>query len=120
MSLDLSVQHSSPTQGTVNLFGKRSSGQSDAVDYASKTTVELASELRTRFTIFLRQTEIGDRRRHDRLPCDLPVTLRYPGGTLSGRMADLSEGGMLVRANAPEALVAGNGLDGTIAGLGGA
>ena len=92
--------------------------QSDAVDHASKTTVELASELKTRFTIFLRQTEIGDRRRHDRLPCDLPVTLRYPGGTLSGRMADLSEGGMLVRANAPEALVAGNALDGTIAGLG--
>jgi methyl-accepting chemotaxis protein len=96
------------------------SGQSDAVDHASKTTVELASELRTRFTIFLRQTEIGDRRRHDRLPCDLPVTLSYPGGTLSGRMADLSEGGMLVRANAPEALVAGDALDGTIAGLGSA
>jgi methyl-accepting chemotaxis protein len=96
------------------------SGQSDAVDHASKTTVELASELRTRFTIFLRQTEIGDRRRHDRLPCDLAVTLKYPGGTFSGRMADLSEGGMLVRANAPEALVAGNVLDGTIASLGGA
>ena len=94
------------------------SGQSDAVDHASKTTVELASELRTRFVIFLRQTEIGDRRRHDRLPCDLPVTLRYPGGTLSGRMADISEGGMLVRAEAPEALVVGNILDGTIAGLG--
>jgi methyl-accepting chemotaxis protein len=94
------------------------SGQSDAVDHASETTVKLASELRTRFTIFLRQTEIGDRRRHDRLPCDLAVTLRYPGGTLSGRMADLSEGGMLVRANAPEALVAGDALDGTIAGFG--
>ncbi|HLH96890.1 MAG TPA: methyl-accepting chemotaxis protein [Xanthobacteraceae bacterium] len=94
------------------------SGQSDAVDHASKTTVKLASELRTRFTIFLRQTEIGDRRRHDRLPCDLAVTLRYPGGTLSGRMADLSEGGMLVRANSPEALVVGDALDGTIAGLG--
>src|SRR4051812_4031013 len=36
------------------------SGQSEAVDHASKTTVELASELRTRFVIFLRQTEIGD------------------------------------------------------------
>ena len=86
----------------------------------SKTTVELASQLRTRFIIFLRQTEIGDRRRHDRLPCDLAVTLSYPGGTLSGRMADLSEGGMLVRANAPEALVAGNTLDAAIAGLGSA
>ena len=94
------------------------SSQSDAVDHASKMTIELASELRTRFVIFLRQTEIGDRRRHDRLPCDLPVTLSYPGGTFSGRMADLSEGGMLVRANAPEALATNTSLDGTIAGLG--
>ena len=39
------------------------------------TTVELASELRTRFTIFLRQTEIGDRRRYDRLR-------RFPAGYL--------------------------------------
>jgi methyl-accepting chemotaxis protein len=96
------------------------SGQSDAVDHAGMTTVELASQLRTRFIIFLRQTEIGDRRRHDRLPCDLAVTLSYPGGTFSGRMADLSEGGMLVRANAPETLVAGSALDAAIAGLGSA
>ena len=47
------------------------SGQSDIVDRSSISMVQLASELKTRFTIFLRQTEIGDRRRHDRLPCEI-------------------------------------------------
>src|SRR5262245_26005930 len=63
------------------------SGQSDIVDRSSISMVQLASELKTRFTIFLRQTEIGDRRKHDRLPCELPVTLNYPGGTARGRDA---------------------------------
>ncbi len=96
------------------------SGQSDLVDRSSMTMVQLASELKTRFTIFLRQTEFGNRRRHDRLPCDLPVTLRHAGGTISGRTVDLSEGGMLVRADTPDTLVAGTTLDATIAGLGSA
>ena len=61
------------------------SGQSDLVDRSSMTMVQLASELKTRFTIFLRQTEFGNRRRHDRLPCELPVTLRSCGRHQRGR-----------------------------------
>ena len=63
------------------------SGQSDIVDRSSISMVQLASELKTRFTIFLRQTEIGDRRKHDRLPCDIPITLHHPGGTARGHAA---------------------------------
>src|SRR5262245_46890912 len=69
------------------------SGHSDAVDRSSKTTVELASELKSRFVLFLRQTEIGNRRRHDRLPCEIAVALQHEGRTLSAETIDLSEGG---------------------------
>src|SRR5581483_2936195 len=71
-------------------------GHSAAVDQSSQKTLELTSELRTRFVILLRQTEIGDRRRHDRLPCQLNVTLHQPGGALRGETVDLSEGGLLM------------------------
>jgi len=68
-----------------------------AIDHSGQAAATLAAKLQTRFVTFLRQTEIGDRRRHDRLPCDLPVVLRQSGREIRGQAADLSEGGMLVR-----------------------
>jgi len=65
--------------------------QSDIVDRSSISMVQLASELKTRFTIFLRQTEIGDRRRHDRLPCEVPVTLAHPDATYAALLGALKE-----------------------------
>ena len=66
----------------------------------SKEVLQLAEKLKSRFTIFLRQTEIGDRRRHDRLPCDLRIALRNGRGEMHGQTADLSEGGILMRPQA--------------------
>ena len=94
------------------------SGHSDLVDRSSRTAVALASDLKSRFVIFLRQTEIGDRRRHDRLPCEVPVTLRYPGGVLHGQTVDLSEGGMLARTRDIATPPVGTNLEATIAGIG--
>ena len=93
-------------------------GQSDIVDRSSISMVQLASELKTRFTIFLRQTEIGDRRKHDRLPCELPVTLHHPGGTAHGHTRDLSEGGMLATFDGVGAFPPGTVLEASIAGIG--
>jgi methyl-accepting chemotaxis protein len=93
-------------------------GQSDIVDRSSISMVQLASELKTRFTIFLRQTEIGDRRKHDRLPCEIPVTLQHRGATTQGHTLDLSEGGMLVKVEGTNAFAAGSVFDASIAGVG--
>jgi methyl-accepting chemotaxis protein len=82
--------------------------------------VQLASELKTRFVIFLRQTEIGNRRRHDRLPCELAVTLQHPGGTAKGMTVDLSEGGLLATFDGLKPFPIGTMLDVTIAGIGSA
>lgn len=91
-----------------------------AVDRSGKDTVDLAAKLKTRFLIFLRQTEIGDRRRHDRLPCDLAVTLGEGKIAVRGQTADISEGGMLVRAPDTDAIAAGSTIFASIAGIGAA
>jgi methyl-accepting chemotaxis protein len=94
------------------------SGQSDIVDRSSISMVQLASELKTRFTIFLRQTEIGDRRKHDRLPCETPITLHLPGGPAHGRTVDLSEGGLLATFDGVETCPPGTVLEASISNIG--
>jgi methyl-accepting chemotaxis protein len=92
-------------------------GHGDAVDRSSVTTVELASELKSRFVIFLRQTEIGDRRRHDRLPCEIAVRLRHADETLHGKITDISEGGVMVEVDGKK-FPPGTMMEAAIAGIG--
>ena len=58
----------------------------------------LAEKLKMRVTIFLRHSEAGDRRRHDRLPCEIDVELHGGASAFHCKTADVSEGGMLARA----------------------
>jgi methyl-accepting chemotaxis protein len=90
------------------------------VDEHGRHVAAMAKKLKERFVIFLRQTEIGDRRRHDRLPCEIDVVLRTARGVVRGRTADLSEGGLLVRLDGADAARAdlGGTLDAEIAGVG--
>lgn len=85
------------------------SGQ-DAANFAEK--------LKTRFVIFLRQTIIGDRRRHDRLPCDLGAIIHMPRGDVPTKTIDLSEGGMLLRANDGTTLDIGANVSVTLESIG--
>ncbi len=89
-----------------------------AIDRSGEEAAKLAAKLQTRFVTFLRQTEIGDRRRHDRLPCDLAVALRQGGRDIRAQTADLSEGGMLVRGADTDKLPIGTSIDAEIAGIG--
>jgi methyl-accepting chemotaxis protein len=89
-----------------------------AIDRSGEEAAKLAAKLQTRFVTFLRQTEIGDRRRHDRLPCDLAVALRQGGRDIRAQTADLSEGGMLVRGADTDKLPIGASIDAEIAGIG--
>ena len=66
------------------------------VDQSGKSTTRLVNKLRSRFSIFLRQTEIGDRRQHDRLPCNLAATIELGGKFIAGHTVDIGAGGALV------------------------
>lgn len=90
----------------------------ETVDQSGKDVVRLAERLKTRCVIFLRLTEMGDRRRHERLPCELAVELRVGGGAVQGQTADISEGGVLVRLREPKSLRVGGLIDAQIATIG--
>jgi methyl-accepting chemotaxis protein len=79
----------------------------ESVDHSGKDVARLAERLKTRCVIFLRLTEMGDRRRHERLPCELAVTLNLEGAAVQGATADISEGGILVRLREPHTLAIG-------------
>lgn len=89
-----------------------------AADESGQHAASTVEKLKTRFVMLLRQTEFGDRRRHDRLPCSLDVVVKTPRGEIRGQTVDLSQGGMLVRANEAERVVMGALLTSSIAGIG--
>lgn len=67
--------------------------QAGQLDSAAATAAGQASGLGRRFVTVMRQSEIGDRRRSDRYPVDLPV--RLPDGRRTSTI-DLSDGGVLL------------------------
>jgi methyl-accepting chemotaxis protein len=98
--------------------GARAEQSGVAIDRSGADAAGLAAKLQTRFVTFLRQTEIGDRRRHDRLPCDLAVILRQGGRTIGTHTVDLSLGGMLVRAAEGEQPAIGTSVEADLSSLG--
>jgi methyl-accepting chemotaxis protein len=88
------------------------------VDTMGQRVAALAAKLQTRSVIFLRQSEIGDRRRHDRLPCQIGVTLGASSNLVRGVTVDLSEGGMLVRTPDDAKLRVGAAVEARIDGIG--
>ncbi|MDN3718850.1 methyl-accepting chemotaxis protein [Roseibium salinum] len=77
-----------------------------------------AQSLRARFTMMIRQTEIGDRRQHDRLPVKLGGTLTSGSRVSKIETLDISEGGVLFKMDGDGILRPGDkaGLD--ISGIG--
>src|SRR6202050_4457426 len=85
----------------------RANARGKSVEEHGKQVIGLAEKLRMRVTIFLRHSEAGDRRRHDRMRCESGVQLHADGKAFTGRTADLSEGGALVRLADGEAIIGG-------------
>jgi methyl-accepting chemotaxis protein len=74
--------------------GRRVAGAGEAASAAE----EAARRLAQRFVTVMRQSEIGDRRRFDRLPVELRVSVEAGGRTVATRAVDISLGGVLVEA----------------------
>jgi methyl-accepting chemotaxis protein len=91
------------SQGAAEIGGAAAGANAHgrSVEQHSRNVIALADKLKMRMTIFLRQSEAGDRRQHDRLPCEIAVILKTAAGLIRCQTADLSEGGMLVRSSDP-------------------
>jgi methyl-accepting chemotaxis protein len=92
--------------------------ESAQIDASAHTSAELATTLRKRLSIFLRATEIGDRREHDRLPCDWGVTVTAAGVQSGTMTVDLGEGGVLLKATDALNLRVGENIHVDIPGVG--
>jgi methyl-accepting chemotaxis protein len=67
---------------------------------ARETGAEMSTAskaLQSRFTMMIRQTEIGDRRQHDRLPIKISGSVTAGGTSAQIETHDISEGGTLFR-----------------------
>jgi methyl-accepting chemotaxis protein len=84
----------------------------------SRIADEAVGKLGSRFTVILRESEIGDRRRHDRLPVDLAVSISSARGEIAGKTIDLSRGGMLFVPADRDSVKSGQTLEGRILGIG--
>ena len=92
--------------------------QSTQIDASAHIASELAETLRRRLSIFLRATEIGDRRAHDRLPTDWGVTVTAAGVQAGTMTVDLGEGGVLLKATDALKLRIGENIHIDITGVG--
>ena len=90
----------------------------EIVDHSGQEFSKLAERLKTRCVIFLRLTDMGDRRRHERLPCELAVEFKVGAAVVRGQTADISEGGVLVRLREQETLPVSGILTAQIATIG--
>ncbi len=57
-----------------------------------------ADSLARRFIPVVRQSKLGDRRKHDRYPVEVPVTLAIGAKSHATRSIDISQGGLLLQA----------------------
>ncbi|WP_181705271.1 methyl-accepting chemotaxis protein [Chthonobacter rhizosphaerae] len=71
-----------------------------AVRQASDALAADSDRSTARLMTVLRQSEMGDRRRHDRFPAEVPVTLSLPHGRHRTSTVDVSAGGLLAKATA--------------------
>lgn len=69
----------------------------DDIEAAGNAMSGQCDALSNRFTMLLRQTEVGNRRRHDRFPVDLKGTLQAGGKSYAVHTLDISQGGALLK-----------------------
>lgn len=80
--------------GRIEQDALSASDHGKSVANASTHAEELTQKLMTYLGICLRSADAGDRRRHERLPCELKTTLKAGGQVIETVTADLSEGGV--------------------------
>jgi len=88
---------------------------------ARETGAEMSAAsgaLQSRFTMMIRQTEIGDRRQHDRLPVKLGGTVTCGSATARFETHDISEGGTLFKSEIDRQLRPGSAGQIELSGIG--
>ncbi|TAK48401.1 MAG: methyl-accepting chemotaxis protein [Xanthobacteraceae bacterium] len=89
-----------------------------AVTEAGNAVATFAEKLKSRCSVLLRQNELGDRRRSERLPCHLRVEIDRGGRTIIAEAYDISLGGMLLTGPGTQDLPVGETLKARVEEIG--
>lgn len=103
-AIDQSAAHAEEGGHAANEAGNEMSGAVEA--------------LGNRFTMMIRQNEVGDRRRSDRLPIKLDGRLKVGSNQLPVQTFDISEGGVMLLCEDKDALEPGQTADLSVDGIG--
>ena len=105
-----SISHIAQSATEASGFVAQVSNQAEAADRAAQdaaagslmaqeavaAVTQVTSGLSRRFVAVLRQTELGDRRRHDRYPVEMPVRGQGRSGPFATSTVDIGIGGLLL------------------------
>lgn len=87
-------------------------------DEAAVRAENLATRFGPRFVTGVRQSQMGDRRQHDRFPADLRVVVRSEGRDVVSTTVDIGQGGLLLARTDGIAPLVGASLDLEVEGIG--
>ena len=97
---------------------KEAAVHGEDVASAGKAVTTFAQKLKSRCAVLLRQGEREDRRRSERLPCNLKIDLRTSNGTITAPVYQISMEGMLIGGPDAVRLQEREIVDGTLEAVG--
>ena len=97
---------------------KEAEAHGESVANAGKAVTTFAQKLKSRSAVLLRQGDSEDRRKHERLPCNLKVEIQTARGTVTAPVYEISMAGILVAGADAEKLPANQSLNATLQDIG--
>jgi methyl-accepting chemotaxis protein len=112
------VREVSERASVIDIAAVDAAARAGRAEASARQADELARGLGQRFVAVMRQSELGDRRAHDRYPVEYRATIRIGGRSFATQTIDLGVGGVLLAALPEAGLRAGAKIDLDIAGAG--
>ncbi|WP_291683991.1 methyl-accepting chemotaxis protein [Bradyrhizobium sp.] len=102
----------------IDSAAREAEAHGERVASAGKAVTTFAHKLKTRCAVLLGQDGREDRRKHERLPCNLRIELQTPRGPVIAAVYELSMEGILIAGADAEQLPLNQRLDTEIEGIG--
>ena len=102
----------------IDSAAKEAEAHGERVASAGKAVTTFAQKLKTRCAVLLGQDGREDRRKHERLPCNLRIELQTPRGPVIAAVYELSMEGILIAGADAERLPLNQRRDTEIEGIG--
>src|SRR5258708_919378 len=97
---------------------KEAEAHGESVAKAGTAVTMFAQKLKSRCAVLLRQGDREDRRKHERLPCNLKIEIQTARGLITAAVYEISMEGLLISGPDAERLPLNESLDATLESVG--